>query len=103
MSQTKSQLSIPRYPLLAVALFASLVAMWAGLLRLGWKLLSLVPTLALTHGPLMVSGFMSTLINLECAGVPMTYRPVFYSYGALQHISLVGRIIGDLTGDVALR
>ena len=39
--------------------------MWAGLLRPGGKLPSLVLTLALTHGPLMVSGFMGTLINLE--------------------------------------
>jgi len=46
-------------------LLASLAAMWAGLLRLGWKLPPLVPTLAMSHGPLMVSGFMGTLISLE--------------------------------------
>ena len=55
-----------RYPLLLTALLALLVAAWAGLLRIGW----LLPTtggLAAAHGPLMVSGFLGTLIGLERA------------------------------------
>ena len=55
-----------RYPLLFTALLALLVAAWAGLLRIGW----LLPTtggLAAAHGPLMVSGFLGTLIGLERA------------------------------------
>ena len=55
-----------RYPLLLSALLALLVAAWAGLLRIGW----LLPTtggLAAAHGPLMVSGFLGTLIGLERA------------------------------------
>jgi hypothetical protein len=55
-----------RYPLLLIALLALLVAAWAGLLRIGW----LLPTtggLAAAHGPLMVSGFLGTLIGLERA------------------------------------
>jgi hypothetical protein len=39
--------------------------MWAGLVRLGWNLPPLIPTLSRTHGPLMISGFLGTLINLE--------------------------------------
>ncbi len=53
-------------PLVGLALLALLFALWAGLLRLGWSL----PTfsgLALAHGPLMISGFLGTLIALERA------------------------------------
>lgn len=55
-----------RYPLLATAIATLLVATWAGLRRMGWAL----PTpnsLVAGHGPLMVSGFLGTLIGLERA------------------------------------
>ena len=55
-----------RYPLLLTALLALLVAAWAGLLRIGW-LLPATGGLAAAHGPLMVSGFLGTLIGLERA------------------------------------
>jgi hypothetical protein len=42
-------------------------ASWGGLLRLGWALPSLGPSLATFHGPLMVSGFLGTVIGLERA------------------------------------
>lgn len=53
-------------PLLALSISALLLAMWAGLLRMGWNW----PTfdnLAMMHGPLMVSGFLGVLIPLERA------------------------------------
>ncbi len=53
-------------PLIALAILALLFALWAGLLRLGWQLPSL-SGLSLAHGPLMVSGFVGTLIALERA------------------------------------
>src|SRR5512145_463457 len=53
-------------PLVALALLALLFALWAGLLRLGWSLPAL-SGLSLAHGPLMVSGFLGTLIALERA------------------------------------
>lgn len=53
-------------PFLVPALLALLVALWAGLLRLGWTLPS-TQGLALAHGPLMVSGFLGALIALERA------------------------------------
>ena len=53
-------------PFLAPAILALLVALWAGLLRLGWTLPS-ASGLALAHGPLMVSGFLGALIALERA------------------------------------
>ena len=54
-------------PFLFLAILALLTALWAGLMRLGWQLPALTPTLALAHGPLMISGFLGTLIMLERA------------------------------------
>lgn len=56
-----------RYPLMALAMVALLAGMWAGLLRLGWPLSPARPALLFAHGPLMVSGFLGTLIGLERA------------------------------------
>jgi hypothetical protein len=56
-----------RFPLLALSAFLLLAAIWAGLLRMGWPWPVLQPTLPLSHGPLMVSGFLGTLISLERA------------------------------------
>ncbi len=52
----------PLLPLLALSLLA---ALWAGLLRLGWELPPIQPRLAGSHGSLMVSGFLGTLIAIE--------------------------------------
>lgn len=54
-------------PFLLLAILALLTALWAGLMRLGWQLPALTPSLALSHGPLMISGFLGTLITLERA------------------------------------
>lgn len=56
-----------RFPLLGLAMFSLLAAVWAGLLRIGWTLPPLSPTLAGGHGPLMVSGFLGTMVGLERA------------------------------------
>ena len=56
-----------RFPLMALAILALLAAMWAGLLRMGWRWPALQPGLLMAHGPLMVSGFLGTLIGLERA------------------------------------
>jgi len=53
-------------PFLALAMLALLLALWAGLLRLGWTLPS-IKGLAMAHGPLMVCGFLGALIALERA------------------------------------
>lgn len=53
-------------PLLALSIFALLFAMWAGSLRMGWNWPAF-DSLALAHGPLMVSGFLGVLIPLERA------------------------------------
>ncbi|MDL1912810.1 hypothetical protein FBQ81_19305 [Chloroflexi bacterium CFX6] len=54
-------------PFLFLAILALLAALWAGLMRIGWNIPALTPSLALAHGPLMVSGFLGTLITLERA------------------------------------
>lgn len=76
-----------RFPLLALGMVALLAGLWAGLLRLGWDLPPLRPTLPVAHGPLMVAGFLGTLISLERAvalGRRWTYAaPLLTGLGAL--------------------
>jgi len=55
-----------RFLLVALGMLALLAAMWAGLLRMGWAV-PLVRAWPGAHGPLMVSGFLGTLIGLERA------------------------------------
>jgi hypothetical protein len=56
-----------RVACMMIGMIALLTGLWAGLLRLGWPWPTLRPTLPGHHGPLMVSGFLSTLIGLERA------------------------------------
>lgn len=56
-----------RIPLMVLVMLAFLAAIWGGLLRLGWRWPLLRPGLVVSHGPLMVSGFLGTLIGLERA------------------------------------
>jgi hypothetical protein len=60
MNETRARL-----PLLALAMLSLLAAMWAGLTRIGWS--DLPPLQPMAHGPLMLSGFLGTLIGLERA------------------------------------
>jgi len=53
-------------PFILLSILALILALWAGLLRLGWAIPA-VDNLALLHGPLMVSGFLGVLIPLERA------------------------------------
>ncbi len=56
-----------RLPLMALAGVSLLAALWGGLGRLGWPLPRLGAAAVLEHGPLMVVGFLGTLISLERA------------------------------------
>jgi hypothetical protein len=56
-----------RYPLLGLSLLILMAAIWGGLVRMGWRWPPLQSALALAHGPLMVSGFLGTLIGIERA------------------------------------
>jgi hypothetical protein len=72
---------------MALGMVALLGALWGGLLRLGWPLpVSRFPVAAF-HGPLMVAGFLGTVIGLERAvalGRPWGYAaPLCTGLGAL--------------------
>ena len=56
-----------RYPLLALGIVSLFCGVWAGLLRFGWGLPSGQADLIELHGPLMVFGFLGTVISLERA------------------------------------
>ena len=60
---------LPRVRFLPMGLSALslLVALWTGLVRLGWPLPLGHPALPFAHGPLMVCGFLGTLIGVERA------------------------------------
>lgn len=60
-----------RFPLMALGMIALLAAMLGGLFRLGWDWPPIPSTLSVAHGPLMVSGFLGTLIGLERAVWPL--------------------------------
>lgn len=81
-----------RVALLAAAGILLLAALWGGLLRLGWAWPLLLPALPALHGPLMVCGFLGTLIGLERAvgtGRRWAYAgPLLTAAGAL--LALIG-------------
>jgi hypothetical protein len=58
---------ISRSLLLAGAVVSMVYGIWLGLLRLGWSLPLPWPDQLILHGPLMVGGFVGTLIGLERA------------------------------------
>lgn len=57
----------PQMLLAPLALLALGVGLWAGLLRLGWRLPTPQAGLAALHGPLMLAGFFGVVIGLERA------------------------------------
>jgi len=89
-----------RFPALALGLLALLAAMWGGLLRMGWNWPLLRPTLLTAHGPLMVAGFLGTVIGVERAVAlnrPWTYiPPLLTALGGLALIAGLPSPIGPL-------
>jgi hypothetical protein len=77
---------LARVPLVGLGVLALLGALAGGLVRLGWPLPA-APTLVVFHGPLMVAGFLGTVIGLERAVAlarPWAYvAPVASGLGAL--------------------
>jgi hypothetical protein len=71
-----------RFPLMALAGLSLIAALWAGLARLGWNLPQPAWELPSSHGPLMVVGFLGTVIGLERAVAlkrPWTYGAPLFS------------------------
>ncbi len=56
-----------RFLLMGLSALSLLVALWTGLVRLGWSLPLGHPALPFVHGPVMVCGFLGTLIGVERA------------------------------------
>jgi hypothetical protein len=83
----QQKLPLWRIPLLAAAIFALLAAVWGGLLRMGWQLPPIQPSLIGAHGPLIIAGFFGTLIGIERAvalGARWPYiGPLFSALGGL--------------------
>jgi len=61
------KISRVRFPLLALGIASLFCGVWAGLLRFGWALPQGRANLIELHGPLMVFGFLGTVISLERA------------------------------------
>jgi hypothetical protein len=84
-------------PLAVFAIFALIVGLWAALLRLGWNLPWLQPGQALAHGPLMVCGFLGTLISLERAvALGRRWSYLAPGYAALGGVALIVGIPGPI-------
>lgn len=90
-----------------MGMLSLIAALLAGLSRIGWPLPSIVNNFSMLHGPLMVSGFLGTLISLERAvalkkgftyiaplltglgsmllitGISYTYGPILITAGSL--------------------
>jgi hypothetical protein len=85
---------------MALGMAALFGASWGGLLRLGWALPSVHLSLASFHGPLMVSGFLGTVIGMERAvalGQRWAYAaPLATALGALTLLVGMPATVGAL-------
>jgi hypothetical protein len=61
------RVAVRRVPMLAIGLLSMACGAWLGLVRLGWNLPLPWQDHLIAHGPLMVCGFLGTLISLERA------------------------------------
>lgn len=88
------------FALLILAILALLFGLWAGLLRLGWALPGAFSPLPLDHGPLMVSGFLGTLIALERVVAIrrkwMFLGPISSGLGWAASLVFPGQVVGPL-------
>lgn len=98
-----------RLPLLALAILAALAAMWGGLVRVGWQFPPVLNILPAVHGPLMITGFLGTLISMERAVAlqkPWAYAaPVLNTLGVLMLVANIEYHFGILVatlGSIAL-
>ncbi|HEY7165940.1 MAG TPA: hypothetical protein VIB79_15335 [Candidatus Binatia bacterium] len=67
-----------RFVLIACGGLSLLIGLWMGLTRLGWELPLPTPSFPILHGPIMIVGFLGTLITLERAAA----MDQGWSYGA---------------------
>ena len=90
---------IPRILMLLTVIIALLGGLGSGLARLGWQTDSLSQDWMIVHGPLMICGFLGTLICLERA-VALASR---YSWSMVAPaINAIGAFTLLLMGDASL-
>jgi hypothetical protein len=94
-----------RYALVAGALLSLAVAGWAGLVRIGWPWPAFREEVLLSHGPLMVTGFVGTLVgviralrSLEAVGL---IPPVLSATASVAAIAVPGTPLGPVLGIAA--
>lgn len=83
-----------RIPLLALGMISLLLGLWSGLLRLGFDIPAPQPALPGLHGPLMIGGFLGTVIGLERAvalGRPWGYAAPLLSGTGSMLMLITGR------------
>lgn len=89
-----------RFALMATGMCALLGGLWSGLLRLGWAGPLLQANLPAAHGPLMVCGFLGTLISLERAvALDRAWAflvPTATGIGGILTLTGVGGVLGPL-------
>lgn len=94
-----------RLLLLGLGAVALLAGLWGGLVRLGVFVAAPSPAMAPAHGPLMVSGFLGTVIALERAvalGRPWAYAaPLGSALGAVLLLAGLPTWTGALAMSVA--
>jgi len=82
-----------RFPLIALGGLSLIAAIWAGLVRMDWNLPVPKPSFPETHGPLMIVGFLGTVIGLERAVAlkkPWAYgAPIFAALSAIAQLSIL--------------
>jgi hypothetical protein len=69
-----------RFPLLAMGMIALITGMWIGVQRIGWALPILDVNWVFIHGPLMICGFLGTVIGIERA---VAQNKLFFYLGPL--------------------
>jgi hypothetical protein len=79
-------------------MLALLAGLWTGLARLGWPLPLANPALIAAHGPLMIVGFLGTLISLERAvalrAIWAYFAPLLTGLGAIALLLSPSQLIG---------
>lgn len=87
-------------PFLLLSILALLAGLWAGLVRLGWPIPALPASLPMQHGPLMISGFLGTMIALERVAALrqrwMFGAPLMSGAGWVLSLALPGTLVGPL-------
>ncbi len=87
----------PRYyvPLLFIGMISMVIGIWVGLVRMGWQWAVPHNGLLMMHGPLMVGGFLGTVIGMERAvaskQVWAFLAPLFSALAAVLYLAFPGR------------